>query len=79
MTFTDRHIIENYFKLFEGLKPTSKMELIEKLAKSLKKEKKFQDDEFFQSFGAFDSEKSAEEIITEIKESRKFRNKDLKI
>jgi hypothetical protein len=31
------------------------------------------------SFGAFASEKSAAEIINEIKESRNFRNKDLEL
>jgi hypothetical protein len=30
------------------------------------------------SFGAFDSTKSAEEIMEEIKSSRKFRAKDIK-
>ncbi|PWH82239.1 helix-turn-helix domain-containing protein [Brumimicrobium oceani] len=35
--------------------------------------------DFYKSFGAFGSEKSAEEISREIKESRRFRKKDLKI
>ena len=33
--------------------------------------------DFFNSFGAFSDEKSAEDIILEIKENRKFREKDL--
>ena len=36
-------------------------------------------EDFYNSFGAFASEKSAEEIINEIKESRNFRNKDLEL
>lgn len=42
--------------------------------------KKFKnkDKEFHKSFGAFSSEKSAEEIISDIKASRKFRDKDIK-
>lgn len=78
MTYTDRHIIETYSKLFEGLNPLSKIELIEKLTKSLKKENKSKDADFYKSFGAFDSGKPAEETIKEIKESRKFRHKNLK-
>ena len=54
------------------------VELIERLSKSLKKEKNSKEKAFFKSFGAFSSDKSAEEIVTEIKASRKFREKDLK-
>jgi hypothetical protein len=77
MTIADKHIIETYSKLFEGLNSLTKIELIEKLTKSLKKESKSKESEFLKSFGAFDSDKTADEIIKEIRESRKFRNKDL--
>ena len=77
MTITDKHIIDTYSKLFEGLNPLTKIELIEKLTKSLKKEKTSKESEFLKSFGAFDSEKTADELIKEIRESRKFRDKDL--
>lgn len=77
MTTADRHIIDTYSKLFEGLNSLTKIELIEKLTKSLKKEKKSKETEFLKSFGAFDSDKSVEELIKEIHESRKFRDKDL--
>ena len=39
MTFTDKHIVETYSNLFEGLSSQSKLELIENLSKSLKVEK----------------------------------------
>lgn len=77
MTITERRIIDTYSKLFEGLNPLTKIELIEKLTKSLKKEKKSKETEFLKSFGAFDSDKTAEELIKEIRESRIFREKDL--
>ena len=77
MTTTDKHIIDSYSKLFEGLDSLTKIELIEKLTLSLKKDKKSKEAEFLRSFGAFDSDKSAEELIKEIRESRKFRDKDL--
>ena len=66
MTYIDRNIVKTYSGMFEGLSSVSKIELIESLKKSLKNEKKMQDNSFYKSFGAFASEKSAEEIITEI-------------
>ncbi len=78
MTFTDKHIVETYSELFEGLSSTSKMELIESLSKSLKTEKKTKENRFYKSFGAFASNKSAEEIINDIKSNRKFRKKEIK-
>ena len=78
MTYTDRHIVETYSKLFEGLSSTSKIELIESLSKSLKNKNKAKETKFFKSYGAFASDKSAEEISKEIKQSRKFRKKEIK-
>ena len=78
MTTIDKNIIETYSGLFEGLSPLNKMELIEKLVKSLKLDNKSKEKEFFKSFGAFGSDKPAEEIVSEIRESRKFRNKEIK-
>jgi hypothetical protein len=77
MTHTEKYIIEAYSHLFESLSAISKLELLEKLAKSIRRDKKSNSKDFFKSFGAFESEKTAEEIAKEIKESRKFRNKDL--
>ena len=46
MTFTDKHIVETYSNLFEGLSSHSKLELIESLSKSLKVEKKSKENTF---------------------------------
>ena len=78
MSYTDRHIVETYSILFEGLSSLSKIELIEKLSKSLKKEKVVKESSFFKSFGAFGSEKTAEEINKDLKSSRKFKSKEIK-
>ncbi len=78
MSYTDKYIIENYSILFEGLNSLTKIELIESLTKSLKRESKSKKDPFFDSFGAFGSKKPAEEIIKEIKASRNFRDKEIK-
>ena len=76
MTLAEKYIIKSYSGLFNSLSSIGKIELLEKLAKSMKTDKKEKEKSFFKSFGAFSSEKSAEEITIEIKESRKFRNKD---
>ena len=78
MTFTDKNIIENYLKLFESLNSMSKLELIEKLSKSLKAESKSKESDFYKSFGAFSTEKTSDEINTDLKSSRKFRTKEIK-
>ena len=77
MSYTNRHIVETYTGLFEGLSFLNKIELIESLSKSLKTETTKKEHNFFKSFGAFASDKSAEKIISEIKASRKFRNKEI--
>lgn len=77
MTYTEKHIVKTYSGLFEGLSSLSKIELIESLSKLLKSDKITKDSRFYNSFGAFASEKSAEEIIADIKLSRKFKNKNL--
>jgi hypothetical protein len=41
--------------------------LIERLSKSIRAESSKKEEDFYKSFGAFSSEKSAEEIINEIK------------
>jgi hypothetical protein len=78
MSYTERHIVETYAELFEGISSLSKIELIESLSRSLKVEKTAKDKKFYKSFGAFSSEKSAEEIIADIRSSRKFRNREIK-
>ena len=77
MSYAEKHIIETYAMLFDGLSSISKIELIESLTKSLKKDKIKNTDSFYNSFGAFSSEKTAKEIITEIKNNRKFVNKEI--
>lgn len=79
MTVAEKYIVETYSNLFDGLNYNSKIELLEKIAKSLKKGRKGRDAEFYKSFGTFGSEKPAEEIVKEIKDSRKFNRKELKL
>lgn len=77
MTHAEKNMVEAYAKLFDGLNAISKLKLIEKLAKSLSKEKLQSNKLFFSSFGAWESDKSAEEIARDIKSARNFRDRNL--
>jgi hypothetical protein len=78
MTAANKNIVDTYAGLFEGLDAFTKLELIERLSKSLKKEKDSKESAFYKSFGAFGTDEPAEEIVKEIKASRKFLEKGLK-
>lgn len=75
MSYAEENIINTYTKILSRLSSVDRITLINRLNLSLKHDKNT--DDFFNSFGAFPTEKTAEEIITDIKSSRKFRNKEL--
>ncbi len=77
MTLVEKRIIEAYAGLWGHLKPKSRFALLERLVAAMKHDEKPADAEFFSTFGAFASSKSAESIIKDIKGERKFRSKDL--
>ncbi|MVN23202.1 hypothetical protein [Mucilaginibacter arboris] len=78
MTFTDKHLIETYTDLFKGLSSLNKIELIESLSKLLKNDNDTVESRFYNSFGAFSSQKSAEElIIADIKANTNFKSKEI--
>lgn len=64
-------IIEGYLQLLDNLSPSSKLELISRLTASVKSDKN-KKSSFQKAFGAFQSEKSADVIIEEIRSSRTF-------
>jgi hypothetical protein len=69
------NLIDSYLGLLNSLSPDSKLELIAKLSDSLKGPKKPADKSISDLYGAFISKKSADEIITELKNSRNFNRK----
>jgi len=79
MAYIDKHIVETYTDLFEGLNNTHKTDLIESLSKSLKEDEQKKDKKFYKSFGAFGSNKSPEKIISEIKAARKFKTREISL
>lgn len=71
-------LIENYFSFLEKLSSDDKLELISMLSESMKSTKKPKKKVPLSSlYGAWVSEKSADEIIAEIKTARNFnRNRE---
>lgn len=65
-------LIDGYIRLLENLSPSSKLDLISKLTLSVKLDITKRKRNFYKSFGALDSKKSADQIVSEIRSSRKF-------
>jgi hypothetical protein len=65
-------LIENYFGLLNSLSRENKIKLVAKLSNSIANEVSEKEDVVDKFYGAFKSEKSAEELIKEIRESRTF-------
>jgi hypothetical protein len=63
-------IVDGYVGLLDNLSTNNKLDLISKLTASVKTDLTNKKSTFKKSFGAFDSKKSAEEIIEEIRNSR---------
>ena len=65
-------LIEGYLRMLENLSKGTKLDLISKLSNSVKTDLSSDKKAFYKSFGAWKSEKSADEIIEEIEGSRIF-------
>ena len=63
-------IIDGYVELLENLSTNNKLDLIYKLSTSVKTDLTKKKSSFKKAFGAFESAKTAEEIIDEIRNSR---------
>ena len=63
-------IVDGYVGLLDNLSTNNKLDLISKLTDSVKSDLIEKKSSFKKSFGAFESKKSAEEIIEEIRDSR---------
>jgi hypothetical protein len=63
-------LIDGYLRMLENLSPSNKLDLISKLTQSVKTDITDRKKTFYEAFGAWDSKKTAEEIIEEIRASR---------
>jgi len=68
-------LIENYFGLLSSLSKENKIKLIARLSNSIIDEVADKENVIDKYFGAFKSDKSAEEIIKDIEDSRTFNRK----
>lgn len=69
---TSTILIDNYFGLLSSLSKENKLRLIARLSNSIAEETLADENLADKFYGAFKSEKSAEDIIKEIRESRTF-------
>ncbi len=68
--------IDSYFALLKNLSPDNKLELIARLSKSMKTDKKKTKDHAWESlFGAWELDQSADEFVEELKRDRNFNRK----
>jgi hypothetical protein len=63
-------IVDGYVGLLDNLSTNNKLDLISRLSASVKTDLTNKKSSFKKAFGAFDSKKTAEEIIDEIRSSR---------
>ena len=64
--------IDNYIGLISNLSPENKLDIIERISKTLKKDFKKEKSSINKSFGAWSSKKTADEIISELRNHRNF-------
>ena len=65
-------LIEGYLRLLDNLSPSNKLDLISKLTVSVKTDITDRKKYFYKAFGAWESKKSADQIINDIRDSRTF-------
>ncbi len=65
-------LIDGYLRMLDNLSPGNKLDLISKLTLSVKSDITEKKKSFYKSFGAWDSKQSAEQIISDIRNSRTF-------
>ena len=65
-------LIDGYLQMLDNLSASNKLDLISKLTASVKSDITNKKSSFKEAFGAFESEKSADAIINEIRSSRTF-------
>jgi hypothetical protein len=63
-------LIDGYVELLDNLSPSNKLDLISKLTLSIKSDITDKKNRFRQSFGAWESDQTADEIIRDIRKSR---------
>lgn len=71
--------IDNYYNLMKSLPIIEKLELINKISTSIKEDLKHKENKFYKCFGKLETEKSADELVNDIYNSRNFIEKDIEL
>jgi len=67
------NLVDSYFTLLKNLSPNNKLELISRLSKSMKTQKKVKKEVSLSSlYGSWVSDQSADELVDELKNARNF-------
>ena len=69
---THNAIVNGYLGLLENLSPNDKLDLISRLTMSVKTDLRNKKTTSKKAFGALDTDKTAEELIEEIRNNRNF-------
>jgi hypothetical protein len=73
----DINLVDSYYTLLKSLSPNNKLELIERLSKSLKTTKLKKDTSWESLFGSWELDQSTDTFIEELKKDRKFSRKPI--
>jgi len=68
-------LIDSYLSLMKNMSVSNKLDLISKLTSTVKKDIEQEQSDFYNSFGGWDTNESAEELISSIKGARTFNRK----
>lgn len=71
---TDTALVDGYYKLLANLSAADKLDLISKLTQSVKTDLTAKEQRFYNAFGAWSSDESAESLIEVIKFSKTSSN-----
>jgi len=68
----DTKLIDSYISLLKNMSAKNKLDLISKLTKTVQTDIEQEKSDFYKTFGGWDENESAEELIDTIKGSRTF-------
>lgn len=72
---TNTKLIDSYLSLLQNMSAQNKLDLISKLSRSVKTDMDQQKPDFYKSFGGWDKNESAEELIGTIRGTRMLTRK----
>ncbi|MEX0779931.1 MAG: hypothetical protein WD491_09995 [Balneolales bacterium] len=74
-TDVNSKLIDSYIALLKNMSSQNKLDLISKLSQTVKKDIHEASPDFYQAFGGWDENESAEDLILNIKSTRTFNRK----